>query len=214
LILWVLTPTRLRIDYALNACYKLGMSASDWCNEVEGIIRAEARKTAAIYGAEFAELVQVGRIAAWKQTARFDASRGVQFLTYALPLIQRDMRRAAMRSRSVVPTSSARTGGDTGLDDLQLEASDRPDEQLGTVEFEARVRSIVARVRAEMRGSALLMFDSIVERLQAGSNQAEKFTSDVSLVDIATKFGTSKQAVHAVESKIRGALKEALRQAA
>jgi hypothetical protein len=74
---------------------------------------------------------------------------------------------------------------------------------LGTVEFESRVN-------AEMQGSAPLMFDTVLARLQSGSLQSQKFTSAVSLVDID---GTSKQTVHAVELKIRTALKEALRRA-
>lgn len=199
--------------------------------EVESFVKAEARKAARKSGGrvEAEDLEQVGRMAAMTQAARFDQTRGLKFITYALPLIQREVRRAAVRGGSVVSTSTVRvrqsdvslsvsgdhdddnkpTLGDTLTDGFDVEAV------IEAAQTEATVKAIVSKVKWERFAERAEMFDAIVERLMSGDlTPTGLFTSDVTLADIASKHGMTREGVRRVELQVRAHLTAAFQQEA
>lgn len=197
---------------------------------VEKMIQRAAVKLARLAGGSLdaGDLAQIGRIAALKAAETFDTAGGASFRTYCWHPVHETMRREAVASRSAAGTvtvlrahdvslsAPARAGnaasddngestvGDTFADSVDLE------ERVAKAQFEARVRSIVARVRAEQDNSAL--FDDLLARLMSSHFAGEglRLRSEISLEELAVKHGCSKQNVSQREKKIRARLAEVL----
>lgn len=196
-------------------------------NEVESMIQRAAKKLCRSAGGSMdaSDLAQIGREAAFKASESYDAEGGASFRTYCWHPVHNVMRRAAWASRSVAGKVSKCVGYDVSFsapvdahsDDDEssvgdLFASDGPsvEEQVSKGQLEAKVRAIVAKVRAEQSNGAL--FDDLLERLMNSyfADSGARMRSEISYADLAAKYGSSRQSINQRENRIRAALAEAL----
>lgn len=69
-----------------------------------GLVRMVARRLASSYGEEMEDLVQIGYIGLLKAAQRFEPERGLQFSTYAVPMIAGEIR-SQLRDQGAVKMS-------------------------------------------------------------------------------------------------------------
>lgn len=197
-------------------------------NEVEGMIRRRAKKLAVAAGGsvDADDLAQIGRETAMKAAETFDPEGGAGFRTYCWHPVSEMMRRAAWGSRSAAggkvtrcvardvsfsaPVNPHGESDESTVGDSFAVEGPSVEEQVAKAQIEAKVRTIVAKVRAEQANGAL--FDDLLERLMNSyfADTGARRRSAVSYEELAAKHGCSRQNVNQREKKIREALATAL----
>lgn len=197
-------------------------------SEVTPTIRGLAVRLAQASGGSIdaQDLVQVGLMAALRCAQTFDPQNGASFRTYCWHPVAEEMKRARNVSRSVTGVvtrcaakdvsfsapANRRSGGDdeTLFGDCIPDPSESAEELAMKAERDAKVKAIVARVRAEWKNKAL--FDDLLDRLMAShfSGEGERLRAEVPLAAIAEKYGVTRQAIDRTNQKIRETLTVAL----
>jgi RNA polymerase sigma factor (sigma-70 family) len=181
---------------------------------VEKFARQYARTARGHLG--YDDFVQIGYMAAMKAAESFDPSMGATLATYCRRPVSNAMRAACAEWRGSMLSLDAPVGGDeneTTFADLHAGEGATAEEALEGAERDALVRSMVDKAVAEFE-SHQEMARLLVGRLMDGEMVEERFRSDVSLADIATKFDVSRQYVGIVEKKLKARLVELLKEAA
>lgn len=167
---------------------------------------------------DFDDLCQLGYMAAMKAAESFDPEGGATLATYCRKPVNAAMRNAVAEWRGTMLSLDAPMGasddgeGSTFLESLAAECGS-PEESAEQAERSALVKGIVDKVVADFEsheGMARLL----VERLMDGEIVESRFRSDVSLADIAARFGVSRQRVGIIEKDLKAKLAEALAEVA
>ena len=109
-----------------------------------GLVKSVALRLARTYGEEPEDLIQIGYIGLMKAAQRFEAERGLQFSTYAVPMIageikrflrddgmvkvSRSLKELAIRAMAVQERLGRRTGAEAGVLEIAQELDVSPEE--------------------------------------------------------------------------------------
>lgn len=74
-----------------------------------GLVKVVARKLAKVYGEDEEDLIQIGYIGLMKAVQRFEPERGLQFSTYAVPLITGEIKMQMRDQGSIKMSRSLKT---------------------------------------------------------------------------------------------------------
>lgn len=174
---------------------------------VESVVRMYAAKYIKAAGGDLGldDLMQVGRMAALKAAPKFDPAGGATFATFCRMPVETAIKHEVARKNPRLSLDAQ--VGEEGESFLSLRASDDAGAELGMVagERDAKIRALVARVMSEFKAHEE-MAAMLVERLVDGAMVDQRFRSEVSLADIAAKFGCSRQNVGNLESKLKARL--------
>lgn len=198
-------------------------------NEVESTIRMMAKRAArrANGSIEMDDLIQTGRLVALNCAKTYNPTAGASFRTYCWNLLAEHMRREVRRSRSVVGLVTKNVHFDDSFsapistedDSVTLgmtiaDDKESVEDSIVRAELDAKVRAIVAKVRAEQEDGSL--FDDLLTRLMSSHFAAEglRLRSEVSYAELAEKHGGTRQRIHQCEGRVRAALVAALAQVA
>lgn len=134
---------------------------------------------------EVEDLVQIGAIGLIKAAKRFDPGYGVQFSTYAVPMIigeikrflrddgavkvSRSIKETAIRGRRAEETLRGRLGRDPGINEIARECGAEPEELLRAFDAAAPPQSIYAETGGGDEGGRrmleMIAADDVEERI-------------------------------------------------
>jgi len=162
------------------------------------------------------ELAQLGRFAVLVVAPTYDSKAGAKWTTFGYVAARNAMGNEIRKAgRAAVPLDGF-NGTDDGDGDNRERLIDTlpattvlPDVACETAEQNARVRAIVARVRAEATNVEL--FDAVLARLQAAVEISERyegttFRSEITLEEIAKASNCTRENVRLHEKRIKARL--------